>query len=330
VGIKPGAGDVGALIADLSSDRAVARDAAVARLTVVGGRAVDRLVAVLDAAPSTVAAVAALRALEAIGDARALPAILRAAGSADPGVAAAAVAAAAPHLDGSRGPDVLDRLTAVALDRARPDEVRVAALDAIARLDARTIGPLFAKLAKDPSEAVRRCAAAGGRTTREDAPGLLAEAAARGLPDDPALLRRALADAGAAARLTDLLRIVERVREREATEPPTRRAEWLTTRAAAHAALAARNSRLALYDLREALESAKAPLPVEFLAALGRIGDASCVEPIAAAYARARDAWWRGHLADAFQAIVKREGLTRRHAAIKRIEKRWPAVLGPA
>jgi hypothetical protein len=67
-------------------------------------------------------------------------------------------------------------------------------------------------------------------------------------------------------------------------------------------------------------------LPVDFVAAIGRIGDASCVEAIAAAYAGASQAesWWKGHLAEAFQAILQREGLTRRHQAIKRVVGRWP------
>ena len=96
-------------------------------------------------------------------------------------------------------------------------------------------------------------------------------------------------------------------------------------RAAAHVALAHRGSRLAVYDLRESLESADAPLPVEFLAALTLVGDRSCLEPIAAAYAHARGghAWWRQHLADAFRAIAARERITRRNAVMKKIEKRW-------
>jgi hypothetical protein len=94
-------------------------------------------------------------------------------------------------------------------------------------------------------------------------------------------------------------------------------------------ALAQRGSRLALYDLRESLETAKGPLPVEFLAALTLIGDATCLEAIAAAHARAKakDAWWREHLARAFRDIVGRERLTKRHAALRRIEKRWPGAI---
>jgi len=117
------------------------------------------------------------------------------------------------------------------------------------------------------------------------------------------------------------------VREKESGKlVSAARSEWTTTRAAAHVALAARGSRLALYDLRESLEKSASPLPVEFLAALSQVGDASCLEPIAAAHARSHDAWWREHLAHAFKAIMRRERLTKRHATLKRIEKRWPGA----
>ena len=60
------------LMADLMSERQVVREGAIARLTVIGGRAVERLTAFLDtreAAPRN--RVAALRTLEAIADQRA-------------------------------------------------------------------------------------------------------------------------------------------------------------------------------------------------------------------------------------------------------------------
>ena len=88
-----------------------------------------------------------------------------------------------------------------------------------------------------------------------------------------------------------------------------------------------RGSRLALYDLRETLEAAKAPLPVEFLAAVREIGDAQSLEPIAAAYTSAKDEWWRDQLVEAFRTVVSRERITKRHAVVKRIEKRWPDIL---
>ena len=62
----------------------------------------------------------------------------------------------------------------------------------------------------------------------------------------------------------------------------------MTARAAAHFALAQGGSRLALYDLRETIETAKQPLAVKFMAAVTAIGDATCLEPIAAAHAKKR------------------------------------------
>jgi len=154
----------------------------------------------------------------------------------------------------------------------------------------------------------------------------LAEVAERGLPNDPEVMRRLLSAAGADVPLPGLHRIIERLREREASLTDTARAEWTRARGSAHVALAKRSSRLALYDMREALEAAKRPLPVEFLAALSMNGDASCLEAIAAAHGQAVDAWWRRHLADTFRAIVSRERLTARHAVMKKIQKRWGAL----
>jgi hypothetical protein len=81
-----------------------------------------------------------------------------------------------------------------------------------------------------------------------------------------------------------------------------------------------------VYDLRETIQEARGPLPVSFLAALHVVGDASCLEPLAAAYVRApgEDARWRHQLGEAFRAISRRDKVTRRHATVKRIESRWP------
>jgi hypothetical protein len=90
--------------------------------------------------------------------------------------------------------------------------------------------------------------------------------------------------------------------------------------------LANRGSRLALYDLRESLKAAAAPLPVEFLTALSLVGDTSCLEAIAAAHQRSDDDWWRQRLSDSFHSIAERGRITRRHAVMKRIQKRWPGT----
>jgi len=249
-----------------------------------------------------------------------------------PAVAAAAAGVARVHLRGPRGAAAVDRLATVVLDRTRDVTARIAALRALQELEPATIAPILASLADDPNATIRAEAGlgeevSGHRTGDPDA--VVAQSGNNGLPDDPAAVRQALNLSSSSVPLPALLKVVERVREREGSEPAAVRDQWRLTRAAAHVALANRGSRLALYDLRESLETAKAPLPVEFLAALTLIGDASCLEAIAGAHARtkAKDAWWRGQLARVFRDIVSREKMTRRHAVLKRIEKRWPGVM---
>ena len=124
-----------------------------------------------------------------------------------------------------------------------------------------------------------------------------------------------------------LLRIVERVREQETRVKGADWPKWSAVRAATHLALANRGSRLGVYDLRESLEGSHDKVPVEFLTALDLVGDASCLEAIASAHARSRDGSFRERLVDAFRTIVTREKLTRRHAVMKKIQKRWPGTL---
>jgi HEAT repeat protein len=324
---------IDALLTDLSSDNDVKRDAAIARLTVLGGRAVERLLTLADdpgAAPSTRAT--AFRALEAIADPRALEAALRGVTDVNETVSLAAIAAARPFLRSSRGVSAVDRLAATAMDPRRQTAVRLAAIRALRDLDQQTVKPLLIAIKADP---VPEIAAAAVQADSDLAAMLdplqcLTDAAAGTLPHDPEILRRALSQRGDDLPLPLLHRIVKQLRDREAAEPAAERA-WSTARAAAHLALAHRGSRLALYDVRETLERAVAPLPVEFLAAVTEIGNVSCLEPIAGAYARAvggdQPDWWRRHLTAAFRAIMSRERLTRRHAVMKRIEKKWGSAI---
>ena len=323
---------IGALIADLSADSAVTRETAVARLTLMGARAVERLIAAAESGSDAAARVAAWRTLEAIGDPRALEPALAAlaAPDGDPAIGAAAAGVARGHLRGAHGASAVDRLATVLLDQTRHETVRLAALRGLRELEPATIAPILASLSQDPSAMIRAEAALKDRAAAhasDDPVAVVTRAAEAGLPDDAGALRHALSRSGGAVALPVLLKVVERAREREASEPAATREDWRLARAAAHVALAHRGSRLALYDLRESLDAATAPLPVEFLTALSLIGDASCLEAIASAHAKAKDAWWRHHLADAFDAIVKREKLTRRHAVIKKIEKRSPETL---
>ena len=294
-----------ALAGDLSSASAVTREAAIARLTVIGGRAVARLVLLAESTASATARSAAFRTLEAIADPRGLDAALRAVSDGDATVADAAIGVARRFLRSEHGADAVDRLTATAVDRARPTSVRVAALGALRDLAPKTIAPLLKALAGDP---------------------IVAASADAGSPNDAQAIHQTIVSRGAALPLGELLRIVEQARDREAAAPANRRAEWAAARAAAHLALAKRGSKIALYDLRESLAAARQPLPVESLAAMTLVGDRSCLDAIASAYARSRDAWWKQHLAEAFRTIVKREGLTRRHAAVRKLKNKAKPV----
>lgn len=323
------AGTVAALIADLSSQRPVVRETALARLTVIGARAVIHLTTLAEDTDAPVTSrIAALRALEAIGDVRAIDAAGHALNAGDKGIGVAAAGILQRFLKGKRGADVTDVLTAKALDHMAPDAVRLAALVALEDLGPSALAPLWKALARDASASVRAHVAdvKSGRSgeVRSDDTGTLV--------DDPEKLRRELSLNRAAGSLPDLHSLLQRIRDREESERGPQREAWTRARGAAHVALARRGSRLGMYDLREALERSTAPLPIEFMTALSLIGDATCVEAIAAAYAhvaRRGDDWWSDHLADTFRAIVKREKLTARHAVMKKIQKRWPAILTP-
>jgi HEAT repeat protein len=327
--------EIDALITDLSADGPNMREAAIARLTIIGPRSVERLVSVVESRSPAAARIAALRALEGIASPRALQPALISIDDPHDDVACAAIATARVFLHGRKGADVVDLLTRTALDTRRHQDVRIAAVEALSGLESGTLKPLWRALADDSNPAVRSYAQQAG--TRRSVSGydpsdVLTSAGAGDLPADPAGLRRAIEDANESVPLPLLLRLVEQIREREAALPPPRRDEWTKTRAAGHVALAKRGSRLALYDLRESLESTTTPLPVEFLSALSMVGNASCLEAIAAAYAKSPQKavgsdWWRQQLAVVFHDIVKRERLTKKHAVLKKIAKRWGEVV---
>jgi hypothetical protein len=322
------------LIDALGAEEEVARESAVARLAVIGPRAIEHLLQEFPAAAPRLRA-GMLRAFEASGDPRALPLARGALADASPENVTAAIGVLraflnSPHPTVAR--DALDAVVAAALDQARPAESRLAALDALRVLPAGVREAVRKNLAEDADPSVRaRAAAEGprpfGPAAVQDVEAVWREAVDGTLPASAARLKQALSAKQGAARLTELQRLVDSVRAREQRETvPERREEWRTVRGAVHQALAARNSRLALYDLRDSLLE-PGRLPVAFLAALEEIGDATCLETLAAAYdasSRSGDAWWREHVAAAFRSIMLREGLTRRHAAVKRTMARWP------
>jgi hypothetical protein len=289
------------------------REAAIARLTILGTRVVPQLVADFSRTDDRARQIALLRVLEATADERALP-VAETALAAGGDVAVAAIAVLRELLTRTvRGADVraLDLLLSTARDAARDRRLRAAARDALdaAPQDVRdALGALGAP--EDQGEALWQDALAGH------------------LPDDARPLREAITAHAETAPLADLRRLIERLAEREGeqTKAPAIE-EWRAARGAVHQALALRGSRVALYDLRETFERASGALPTSFIGAVALIGDESVVEPLASAYANAgADARWQQQLARAFREVVKRERLTKRHSALRRALAKAPEL----
>ncbi len=305
------------------------REAAIARLAVIGPRAVEYLLQEFSAGTGQ-SRIGVLRALEAIGDPRAFAPASAALQDGSALVQTAAIGALRVLINGGSAAtsrNAFERLVAAALDRQRVASVRLAAWDAISEAADDAREPVRRALADDPDPDVARGMRPTTTMDQRGGAGIWEHAVAGNLPALPDALKAALASNQTTAHLTDLQRLVDRVRSREEKEDdPRLREEWRAVRGALHQALAARNSRLALYDLRDSLLTSER-LPGAFLAAIEEIGDATCLESLAAAYdasSRSGDTWLREHLAAAFRTIVQREGLTRRHAPVKRVLARWP------
>jgi hypothetical protein len=313
--------EIRSLLDALAASDAVEREAAIARLAVIGSRAVDRLLAVYRGTSDPDLQTAVLRALEPIADPRVLP---MARDTLDRGGDAAVVAARLLHAilrssDEAAATKALDALVSAALNPAADRRVRVAAFEALAEMPDTVRSPVGRALGTDLGFAAETAAGA-------DDDALWADALDGRLPADPAQLREATAARAIAAPPGSLRKLIEAVRTAEAQAASPRRMQWRALRGALHQALALRGSRIAAYDLRESLESTRDPLPASFLAAIHAVGDASFIDPLAAALSRAssNDVLWRHHLASTFRAVARREGLTRRHAVIKRAMAKWP------
>ena len=312
--------DVPSLIEGLR-DGGDRREAAIARLIIAGRRAVARLVEACRDTTDRELQIAILRILEATGDERALAAAATAI-AAHGDVAVAGIAVLRELMgrpEGGADVKALDMLLAIARDPSADRRVRAAAVSALdnAPADVRqAIGGLAASDSPLPAA-----------ESLDDA---LWEDALNGrLPDNPARLREAIPVHAAAAALADLRRLIEALGAREQGEPRRASAQqWLAVRGALHQALALRGSRIALYDLRETFDRAAVQLPSAFLGAVQTIGDDSCLEPLAAAFARAKEARWQHQLAQAFHEIVKRERITKRHSALRRALAKAPGLEG--
>ena len=295
------------LVTSLTGD-AVSRESALARLAVIGARAVPHLTAAYGDTVDRKARTAILKALEPIGDPRALP-IARDGLTHGGDLAVAAVAVLGgllPSSYGATGAEALDSLMTAALDERVERRVRLAAAETLRAMNVDVGG-------RAPSPSVTGEASA-----------IWKDALDGRLPDDPAVLRQALDGRASSAPLSDLRTLIDSVRAREASAR-TDSDGWRALRGAIHQALALRGSRVALYDLRETIEAAAAPLPASFVAAVQAVGDDSCLQAIAAAYTNvSSDERWRHQLGSAFTAIAARERITARHAVMKRISARWP------
>ncbi len=323
------ASEIRQLVEALGGADDVRREAAIARLGIIGPRAVDHLLTAYRAAASRDMKLAVLRALEVAADGRTVL-VARDALRDGGDLACAAVAALGALLEAARPPaaaEALDLLVEAALNRAAERRLRLAAFQAIQHLP--QIGARIAAALRDDPDTVLTAAADDVRRDRAIADAAWQDALEGRLPEDAAALRTLISGRGPGAPLTALQDLVDAVRAREGSLPEgARRDAWRAARGALHQALALRGSRVAVYDLRETFEQARGPLPVSFLTALHVVGDESCLEPLAAAWARTSpdDARWRQQLGAAFRAITRREKVTKRHAAFKRIALRWPGA----
>jgi HEAT repeat protein len=322
--------EVRRLVADLTAANAAdttRHDAAIARLAVIGTRAIRQLLEALATADRPTARASLLLALEVIPDPRALEPILSALAQGEqPEVRLAAARAARGLLVLPQGAMALDRLTTLAMNRTEPAALRALALEALTSLPARTVKPVLEQLKDDPAPEIRAVLRRAGGTV-EDPVADLEEASDGWLPREPGAVLQLVARAAQEAPLSTLHRLVERVRSKESEGRRSRRRDWRVVRGALHLALARRGSRVALYDLREALEQSAEPLPADFVEALLLIGDATVLEPLAGAFVQSAEMAdaeaWRRSLADAFRAVVERHGITRRHRALKRVQTRY-------
>ncbi len=312
--------EIEARLTELASTAPAARDSAIARLTLLGERAVGPLVEVLRLG-SPVARLGAIKVLEQLRSPRALPGLIaqladgdgklvsaaavaiatlrdakavaplvRALTHQDPAARAGAASALASLLS-SNVDEALEPLLETLLDPNADERLRGVAGQALSHLPARELRALRARVAEAADERRRPAEAAGvpPKRRRQPAPdvsGLLASLP-RGAAALTALHRalQATSDAGAAARL--------------------------------HQALAERGSRIALYDLRERLDARPARAAEALLEAAARIGDASLV-PSIVALAADRTAL-TGPCADALAAIVSREKLRKSHHFVKAV-----------
>jgi hypothetical protein len=290
------------LIADLDSPDPIRRAASVARLRVLGPRAFPRLARFIGSSSASAARALAISALDGLEDPHAIDVAFAALGASDIETVVAALSVLRGWVPRESGTRLLEAITAIAVDRERDARVRVAALDALADLPDDLLRPIREQ-APPPEE--------GG-------PPL----------DNPVAARDWVEAHGARATLATLHDAIKSFRDAESrAETSGERSEWLRARGVAHQMLANRGSRLALYDARETLSAATAPLPAGFVETLANLGDASCLDPLARAWSATGDAGWRAQLSETARRIVTRAKLGGRSAVVKGIRANWSGFI---
>lgn len=295
--------NVARLIVDLESGDSIRRAAAVARLRVIGERALPRLATFIESDAEAPARALALSALHDLRAVRALDIALGALDDQDVDVVLAALGVLREWVVGEDGTRALEAVTAFAVDTARDPRVRAAAVEALSDLPEHLVRPLRERAPRPE----------GGWTSL----------------DDPSVAREWIDVHGSTASPATLHQLIGRLHTQEDGAPAAPlRVEWRRVRGLAHRVLARRGSRLALYDLREALDTTREPLPEDFLMAAENLGDASCLEPLARAWSISpHDPTWRARVSTTARAIARRARLTSRSAAMKRIREQWPGFI---
>jgi hypothetical protein len=293
--------EVDQLLKDLQSEDTVLREAAVARLRVLGSRVVARLETVLRSGGDQVRMIV-LQALEGIDDPRVIDIGLTALTDPNPVLQTQAIATLRPWVARESGTRLMEALVACAVSAEQPADVRAAARDALSELPREIVQPILEQTPPPSTD---------------------------DLPGEPSTVAAWLTE-HTEAPLSSLHALIARLRAGErAADAEGSRLQWLVARGAVHHALARRGSAVALYDLRETFDAASAPLPLDYLHAITVLGDGASIESLGKAWAATStgDVWWRERVADAAAAIAARLKLTRRHAIIKRVQTKWPGLL---
>lgn len=247
--------------------------------------------------------------------------------------------------------EALDPLVDRVVDEGEDEPLRLAVLEALATLDPplapSTLRPLLRRLAGSTSPALSARARALSGAPRKGPPAPAAEserlartlsppgavpletlhAALEAASSAPAIsaLTTALAPVATSASIPILHGALARLGPARARAARPEDASALRARVAVHRALGALGSRIALYDLREAIEARPSHGIADLLEVAGRIGDATLVPCLARA--ASEDPGLRAQCSAAFAAIARREKLRRTSASLKPVRSADKAAL---